>query len=228
MELNLLAIDCASFILSVAVSNGDEIFYEEAKEGMKQSELSMDLIDSMVKKAGLKPKDLNGVICSGGPGSFTGLRIGYSIAKGLALSLSIPFASIPTLELIQKSSHGSQTKGLKEELLLSVIEARKNAYFYAFFKNGKRLTEDKDSETSQIIEEMKQYKEKIIIKGPGSSVLFDSIPIELKKNIFHKKEETCYAKILIETAKDNNIFDKDCSEILITGPEYIRLPDAML
>jgi len=226
--LNLLAIDCASFILSVAVSNGNEIFYEEAKEGMKQSELSMDLIDSMVKKAGLKPKDLNGVICSGGPGSFTGLRIGYSIAKGLALSLSIPFASIPTLELIQKSSHGSQTKGLEEELLLSVIEARKNAYFFAFFKNGKRLTEDKDSETSQIIEEMKQYKKKIIIKGPGSSVLFDSIPIELKKNIFHEKEETCYAKILIETAKDNNIFDKDCSENLIIGPEYIRLPDAMM
>jgi len=221
--LNLLAIDCASFILSVAVSNGENIYYEEAKEGMKQSELSMELIDSMVKKAGLKPRDLNGVICSGGPGSFTGLRIGYSIAKGLALSLSIPFASIPTLELIQKSSH-EDTK----ELLLSLIEARKNAYFYAFFRNGKRLTEDKDSETSQLIEEIKQYKEKIIIKGPGSSVLFNSIPIELKKNIFHGKEETCYAKILIEIAKDNNIFDKDCSENLIIGPEYIRLPDAMM
>ena len=226
--MNILAIDCASFILSVAVSNGDEIFYEEAKESMKQSELSMDLIDSIVKKAGLKPKDLNGVICSGGPGSFTGLRIGYSIAKGLALSLSIPFASIPTLNLIQKSSHGSQTEGLKEDFILPVIEARKNTYFYSIYKNNQELIQEKEGDCGQIADEIKKYKEKIIITGYSSKHLYDSLPENIKTNIVLNEKKICYAQELVNIAEDNNIFNKDCSENLIIGPEYIRLPDAMM
>ena len=224
--MNLLAIDCASFILSAAVSNGDEIFYEEAKEGMKQSELSMDLIDSMVKKAGLKPKDLNGVICAGGPGSFTGLRIGYSIAKGLALSLSIPFASIPTLELIQKSftHRHKDTKGI----ILPVIEARKNTYFYSFYKNNQELIKEKEGDYSQIADEIKKYKEKIIITGFSSHLLYNSLPENIKTNTVLNEEKICYAQELIYIAKEENILNNDCSAYLVSGPEYIRLPDAMM
>jgi len=221
--VNILAIDCASFILSVAVSNGDEIFYEEAKEGMKQSELSMGLIDSMVKKAGLKPKDLNGVICSGGPGSFTGLRIGYSIAKGLALSLSIPFASIPTLNLIQKSSHGGT-----EDFILSVIEARKNTYFYSIYKNNQELIQEKEGDCGQIADEIKKLKEKIIITGFTSHSLYNSLPENIKTSTVLNEEKICYAQELINIAKEENIFNNDCSAYLVSGPEYIRLPDAMM
>ena len=224
--MNLLAIDCASFILSVAVSNGDKIFYEEAKEGMKQSELSMDLIDSMVKKAGLKPKDLNGLICSGGPGSFTGLRIGYSIAKGLALSLSIPFASVPTLNLIQKSF--TQRHKDTKEIILSVIEARKNTYFYSIYRNNQELIQEKEGDCGQIADKIKKYKEKIILTGYSSKHLYDSFTEEIKKIIILNEEKIRYAQELINIAKEENIFNNDCSAYLVSGPEYIRLPDAMM
>jgi len=223
--LNLLAIDCASFILSVAVSNEDEIFFEEAKEGMKQSELSMDLIDGTVKKAGLKPKDLNGVICSGGPGSFTGLRIGYSIAKGLALSLSIPFASIPTLNCIQKSF---TRRGGTEEFIIPVIEARKNTYFYSIYKNNQELIREKEGDCDQIADEIKKFKEKIILTGYSSKHLYDSFTEEIKRMIILNEEKICYAQELINTAKEENIFNNDSSAYLVSGPEYIRLPDAMM
>jgi len=170
--MNLLAIETAASVLSVAVSKNEEIFVSETIAGTRHSELVMELIDSQMKKSALSPKDLNGILCMGGPGSFTGLRIGYSIAKGLALSLSIPFAPVPTLECIV---YGEQ---FKQGLTLAAVEARKNAYFNAFFKDGNRLTEDKDSELLQITDEIAQYVkdgEKITLTGYGSSVLYESL-----------------------------------------------------
>ena len=101
--MNFLAIDSASSILSIAVSKGDEVFYKEvSSEDVRLSESAMVVINNIMKNADLKPCDLDGVLCMKGPGSFTGLRIGYSIAKGLALSLNVPFAVVPTIKDITK------------------------------------------------------------------------------------------------------------------------------
>lgn len=118
--MNILAIDSATSILSVAVNNGENVFYKEDNTGARQSESAMLLIDEIMREADLKPSDLNGVVCMGGPGSFTGLRIGYSIAKGLALSLNIPFVAVPTLEKIKKDGgqyYYRDKRGLAKELL---------------------------------------------------------------------------------------------------------------
>ena len=101
--MNLLAIDTATEQFSVALAAGTDTaapasWLFEADAGLRHSELVMDIVDMLMDKAALKPPDLSGVVCMGGPGSFTGLRIGFAIAKGLALSLSIPFAAIPTLD----------------------------------------------------------------------------------------------------------------------------------
>jgi tRNA threonylcarbamoyladenosine biosynthesis protein TsaB len=220
--MKLLAIESASSILSVAVAKNEEIFVSETIEGTRHSELVMDLIDNQIKRAGLTPKDLDGILCMGGPGSFTGLRIGYSIAKGLALSLSIPFAPIPTLECIV---NGEQFKHIPT---LAVIEARKNAYFNAFFKDGLRVTEDKDSSFSQIAEDIKQYavNEKIILTGYGSKTLFESLPEEIKTHIMLISETKGYAKELINIAENKKLFSNDCAANLYSGPEYIRKTDA--
>ena len=241
--MNLLAIDSAGLLLSVALSRGDEIFYEEAAEGMRQSELVMDFIDSLLKKASLKPCDLNGILCMGGPGSFTGLRIGYSIAKGLALSLSIPFATVPTLDCIAcqltiNSEQSTANCGIDAQspLQLAVIQARKNAWFYAFYKGEERLTPDGDGDAFQIAEEIKKYKEQIILTGPGSALLFESLPEEKRAGIILKNgnRKTSgaasfgYAQELLYIAKKINIPDNKSAACLFSGPEYIRKTDAEL
>jgi tRNA threonylcarbamoyladenosine biosynthesis protein TsaB len=221
--MNLLAIETAASVLSVAVQNGQEIFESETIEGTRHSELVMEIIDSQMKKAALSPKDLNGILCMGGPGSFTGLRIGYSIAKGLALSLSIPFASVPTLECIVNNEN------FKQGPTLAVIEARKNAYFNAFFKDGQKLTEDKDSDLSQITDDITQYVkngQQITLTGYGSKILYDSLPENLKTNISLVNENNGYAKELIAIAKNKKLFSNDCAANLYSGPEYIRKTDA--
>jgi len=252
--MNLLAIDSAADILSVALSCGDEIFYAQAAEGMRQSELVMDLIDSLFKKASLEPCDLNGVLCMGGPGSFTGLRIGYSVAKGLALSLSIPFAAIPTLDCIayqrtknkeQRIENREQSTMNKEQrienneqrtekceplsnsqLLLAVIQARKNAWFYAFFRGEERLTPDRDADSIQISGELNKFREQIILTGPGSALLYESFPEETKNRIIIMEENKGYAGEIINIAKKRNIPDNDDIAYLYSGPEYIRKTDA--
>jgi len=218
--MNLLAIDAACSVLSVAVSRGEDFFYTETEAGMKHSELVMDIINTQTEKAGLKPRDLNGILCMGGPGSFTGLRIGFSIAKGLALSLNIPFVPIPTLECIAYSASG---------VCLPVIQARKNAFFFALFEGERRIMEDMDGTVSQIagvISEKKHENEKINITGPAADVVFNALPEELKPLCVCSFKNTGYAKELIYIANNKCLFNNDNTAFLYSGPEYIRKTDA--
>ncbi|MCL2184876.1 MAG: tRNA (adenosine(37)-N6)-threonylcarbamoyltransferase complex dimerization subunit type 1 TsaB [Treponema sp.] len=219
--MNLLAIDTSSSILSVAISSGKNIHYKETDTSMKHSELAVIFINSLMKEADLLPGGLNGVFCMGGPGSFTGLRIGYSIAKGLALSLSIPFAPVPTLDCIAYLDKENENK-----TLLAVIESRKNACFYAFFKDGIRLTENMEADYSHIAQEIKNYKEQIILTGPSSALFYDFLPSELKENIFLNYKNKGFAKEIIHIAQKCNLLDNDNTEFLYSGPDYIRVSDA--
>jgi len=217
--MNLLSIDTSGHILSVAASNGDDIHYIQADTAMKHSELVMEFIDTQMKKASLKQSDLNAVLCMKGPGSFTGLRIGYSIAKGLALALSIPFIPVPTLDCI---SYGY------DHLVLAVIEARKNAFFYAFFQDGKQLTPIIDADNEQIKNELSNYKDNITLIGPGSYLLYESLPVKIKNNISLKNENMGFAKEIILVAKSKSLLYNTQTEDLFSGPEYFRKTDAEL
>nr|AGS53146.1 putative molecular chaperone [uncultured bacterium contig00060] len=215
--MNLLAIDTACSVLSIAVAKDEDILYTETEAGIKHSELVMSYIDSQMKKASLKPSDLDGVLCMGGPGSFTGLRIGYSIAKGLALSLSIPFMAVPTLDCIAFSHND-------HELVLPVIQAGKNSWFFTIFKNGSRLKQDADVTVDQITPELKNFSgiEKIILTGPGAALLYESLPQETVKNIVLDNKTCGYAKELILITKKNNLLGNFNQELLYSGPEYVR------
>jgi len=220
--MNLLAIDSSCSVLSVAVSRADEIHSAQTRAGTKHSELVMELIDSQMKKARLLPHDLDGVLCTGGPGSFTGLRIGYSIAKGLALSLSIPFASVPTLDCMAFPCRNSG-------LVLAAIEARKNTFFYAFYRGDKtESNRNEDAQASQIAMKIERYREKIILTGTGAPALYDSLSCETKKSVELDLQNRVYSGELISIAKMRKIMDNDNTAFLFSGPEYIRKTDAEL
>jgi len=222
--LNLLAIDTACSVLSIAVVREDEIFCAETEAGLRHSELVMNMIDSQMKKASLAPSNLDGVICMGGPGSFTGLRIGYSIAKGLALSLSVPFVAVPTLDCMA-FAHNSG-------IVFSVIEARKNSWFFSVHQGVEKIKPAVEAAADQISDEMiktaETKKEKITLTGSGAVSLYASLTQETLKHIFYDNEKRGYAKELIAVVKKQNLLDNDNSAILFSGPEYIRKTDAEL
>ena len=86
------------------------------------------MIQELLHKHGAIPKDLSGIIVSEGPGSYTGLRIGTSTAKGLAFALNIPMYAVPTLGCFDFSSFESN-------YCISVLDARRDEVFSQVWKN---------------------------------------------------------------------------------------------
>ena len=99
--MKIIAIDTASTTGSVAVVDGDTLLTEiTVARRETHSRRLMDMIDSALKMAGLDMDRIDGFAYTKGPGSFTGLRIGLSIIKGLALVGAKPMAGISSLEVL--------------------------------------------------------------------------------------------------------------------------------
>jgi len=229
--MKLLAVDTSASVLSAAVCRDDKIYSEKAEAGTRHCELVMDLIDSLMNKASLEPQDLQGVLCAAGPGSFTGLRIGYSIAKSLALALSIPFAPVPTLDCIAGAAINRETG----KIIMPVIQARKDSFFYAFFNDEKRLTEDKEAFADGIEEEIRKIScciennsaDEIILTGPSSDLLYNSLSVKNPSRIAIRLIDSCnmvYANEIIAIAIKRKLLDNDNTAFLFSGPDYLRQP----
>lgn len=95
----ILAIETSTEILSLAVRTEQGMTSLKIDTGLKHNEVLMDAVASLLSLASIRPADLTGLVCSRGPGSFTGLRIGMAAAKGLASGLNLPLASVGTLEI---------------------------------------------------------------------------------------------------------------------------------
>ena len=229
--MNLLAFDLSTSLLNIAVSSADNILYTKTEASMRHSELVMDQIDSLLKKALLKPRDLQGILCTGGPGSFTGLRMGYSIAKALSLCLSVPFSPVPTLDCIANAVIADNNAKSAENIIIPVISARKNTFFYTVFQSEKRLKEDRETCASEISEEITPFisgNKTVIITGHAARLLYDSIHEKTESIFIINTEDACYAKEAITIAQKRKLMDNNNTAYLFSGPEYLRLPDAEL
>ena len=99
--MNVLAIDTSTNVLGVAVANekgivGEQITFTKRNHSVR----AMPSIEAILKECGLKPKDLDKIVVAKGPGSYTGVRIGVTIAKTLAWSLGIPLSGVSSLEAL--------------------------------------------------------------------------------------------------------------------------------
>jgi tRNA threonylcarbamoyladenosine biosynthesis protein TsaB len=97
---NLLAIETSSSRLKLALSfGGDRLVKSDEEVERSHGQIIIRKIDNLVSSASLKQSDIDGLIVSTGPGSFTGLRIGLAAAKGIAVALRIPVIGISLFEL---------------------------------------------------------------------------------------------------------------------------------
>lgn len=97
----ILSIETSTSVCSVAVHNsGNLLSLCEITESSAHAERLMQLVLDAVNKSGSELMDLDAIAVSEGPGSYTGLRIGVSTAKGLAFGLNLPLISINTLQAL--------------------------------------------------------------------------------------------------------------------------------
>lgn len=125
----ILNIETATKNCSVALAKeGKTICCKEiAEEGYSHAERLHVFIEEIIKEAGIKWNDLSAIAVSQGPGSYTGLRIGVSAAKGLCYALDVPLIAVDTLQAL-----ASQVV-LSDGLIIPMIDARRMEVYSAIF-----------------------------------------------------------------------------------------------
>ena len=119
---SILSIETATSACSVALHiDGELIFAKNKLQEKSHSEYMMQMAQDVLKASKIKPNELNAVAISGGPGSYTGLRIGVSSAKGLCFALNIPLIAVNTLEVIMNQA--SSINGI--DYLCPMLDARR-------------------------------------------------------------------------------------------------------
>jgi tRNA threonylcarbamoyladenosine biosynthesis protein TsaB len=128
----ILQIDTATTVCSVALSeNGNVLTCKEIQQRNVHAEVITLFIDEVLKTAGKQYADLSAVAVSCGPGSYTGLRIGISVTKGLCYSLDIPFIAVETLEAMTDGMISESNE--EDTLFCPMIDARRMEVFTAVF-----------------------------------------------------------------------------------------------
>jgi len=159
--MNILGIETAANICGTALANEKRIIAEKNTDAKNQhSSLIFNQIDDLLKSSNIEPNQIDGVAVSIGPGSYTGLRIGLSAAKGIAFGLNIPILGIPTLD-----SLAQQYRGLNKNIWATLPFRRNELYLckysiskFGFIKNTGYLV----MKTSEFL---KKINHKIVVVG---------------------------------------------------------------
>lgn len=165
--MKALAIDSAVTCISLAACNQQKKASVTLDIGMRQSEKLIPAIEYVLEQVDLQATALDFIALSGGPGSFTGLRLGFAAAKGLQLSTGCPIYSIPTLEA--QALPYSSWPGV----VVSAIDAKKDRFYVQFFSNGKKTSEPLDAEIEEIAQSI--GSQEALIVGPDSLALYDRL-----------------------------------------------------
>ena len=139
--MKVLAIETATAVCSIAVvENGVVLGERSFEERQMHSEKIIALIDQSLRASSLTMKEIEGLAISIGPGSFTGLRIGLSTAKGIGCALGIPLAAVSTLEALASRVVGERTTA-EGSYVLAAIDARRDEVYAAGYRMKKKLEE---------------------------------------------------------------------------------------
>lgn len=219
----ILALETSSAKCSVAISNQAELIsFEEIPAGYAHVSQLTILIDQCLSKAGLAMNNLNAIAISDGPGSYTGLRVGSSTAKGLCYALNIPLIAINTLDLIAEEHIRSHEELNEKNAVVAVIDARRDEV-YAAAKNGRGI-------------EIFGPKSMIIVKGIFDEMMNKYPNIELVGDSVGKCEsildnesinyvlKTLDARFLSIYASDRFIA-QDFQNISTYTPFYLKPPN---
>jgi tRNA threonylcarbamoyladenosine biosynthesis protein TsaB len=222
--MNILALDTSAEVLSVALSVGDGVWYFEAESGLRHGERLWDAVDRLLDGAGIGSHDLDLAACMRGPGSFTGLRIAFAAAKGLALSLGIPMVSAPTLDCM--ATPWDSWPGI----VLPALDGRKGRFYGALYRRGRRLGEYLDAAPEELAAALREAAppgEPALLTGPAAQMVFEALGQAAPDSFFvDPGGKRGKARELLETIKKNGMLGS--GEELFSGPLYVRKSDAEL
>lgn len=203
--MRILGIESSSLVASVAIVE-DETTMAEYTVNFKKthSQTLLPMIDEMVKLLEIDLSTVDAIAVSGGPGSFTGLRIGSATAKGLGLALHKPLIHVPTLDATAYNLYGT------EALICPIMDARRNQVYTGIyrFRESFEIVHGQDAmDIDGLIGILNSMGEPVIFLGDGVPVFRSRI------------EETLTVRALFAPAHVNR---QRASAVAAMGAVYFK------
>lgn len=171
----IINIETSSEICSVAISKDGMIEFQlDTTEGMNHASKLAPFVEQCMSELKRKEEKPDAVAVSIGPGSYTGLRIGLSLAKGLAFSLGVPLIGISTLQILSAKAMFRNILWEGDEIIVPMIDARRmEVYCGAFDFSLKEIIREKPEILSETSFANLHGKKKVIFIGSGSDKFKD-------------------------------------------------------
>ncbi|MFQ6003309.1 MAG: tRNA (adenosine(37)-N6)-threonylcarbamoyltransferase complex dimerization subunit type 1 TsaB [Candidatus Zixiibacteriota bacterium] len=223
--MKVLGVDTSTMAAGIGIVEEDEILVE-VKFSVKitYSEILLSGIDQALNNVSLEINDMDGFAISIGPGSFTGLRIGLSILKGLSFAMGKPLASVPSLDALACLSLYCQYP------VVTMLDAKKNQVYAAIYetKNGE-LKRQSDYLVIEVEDLIKRISQKTLFVGPGAK-LYQKELIELlkEKACFSSAEQSLPSGATVALLGSRKLTSGQFEDIVNLEPIYLRKSEAEL
>lgn len=224
--MRILGLDSSGLVASVAVVEDDNMLAEYTVNYKKtHSQTLLPMLDEIAKMIELDLNTIDAIAIAGGPGSFTGLRIGSATAKGLGLALNKPLIQVPTVDGLAYNLYGCK------DMVCPLMDARRNQTYtglYEFDTDGMHILEEQCAiGIDEIIAKINELKRPVVFLGDGVSVFRSfieencKVPFSFAPAHMNKQRagavaalgETYYRDGKIQTAEEHK-------------PDYLRLSQA--
>ena len=172
--MKILGIDSSGLVASVAIVEDNDLKGEyTVNYKKKHSQTLLPMLDEVAKMIELALNTIDAIAVSGGPGSFTGLRIGSATAKGLGLALKKPLIHIPTVDALAYNLVGHR------DLVCPLMDARRNQTYtglYRFDGNEMQIVKGQSAVgIDEIVDAINETGEAVVFLGDGVDVFADYI-----------------------------------------------------
>ncbi len=224
--MKILGIDTSTKYCNLGLIEDKDVLINYTINGLKKkhSSILMPAIKELFKIMDLKIEEIHGVAVSIGPGSFTGLRIGLSVAKGLSYACSLPLLGIPTLEAMSFSLAGIPN------LICPILESKKDEIYDVVFRGGEslhRIMDYKCEDIHSLLARLSPLREKIIFLGDGIKRYRDNIKIKIGKDaLFIDSQINLPMATNVAFLGLNKLIKKEEDDISKLSPFYLRKSEA--
>ena len=214
----LLHIESTSTVCSVAISENETLIaMKEINNGFSHAENLHLFIQDALQQSHLNINQLNAISISSGPGSYTGLRIGFATAKGLAYALNIPLIKVDTLKSLSKSVLDSIKKDV---YYCPLIDARRMEVYYALHTN--------DLNEIQKPNNLVITQESINIFILDKAIYFFGDGLEKSKLVLNTLNEIYFIENIMPSAKHliplayQKFIENDFEDLAYAEPFYLK------
>jgi tRNA threonylcarbamoyladenosine biosynthesis protein TsaB len=211
---NLLLIESSNEICSVALSQEKSIIQEKyINKPNSHSVYLAPFVNEVLNNATMSINELDGVVISDGPGSYTGLRIGSSLAKGICLGAGIPLMAVSTLKGLAKKALNDYPS---VDQAIALVDARRSDAYIGVYNQQLKLIIKEQFIT--INSELKIEKSNAVVVGSGAMKFINEL--DVKKELKHS-ESVLYAKDLLDEAMLKWV-KQDFVDLTSYEPNYIK------